>query len=60
MIFINFIARIKYYICLVMSGYFNVGVVVGAYIAQNYKIPDVKNVCSNIIKKIKDFENTGK
>lgn len=43
-----------------MSGYFIVGVVVGAYVAQNYKIPDVKNVCSNIIKKIKDLENPGK
>lgn len=39
-----------------MNGYFIAGTIFGAYIAQNYKVPDVHKICVNAIKKIKELE----
>lgn len=37
-----------------------VGVVVGIYIAQNYDLPDIKNIISQGIEFLKDWESSNR
>lgn len=36
--------------------YFLVGFVAGAYVAQNYQIPDVHNLCKECLKNLNEYE----
>jgi len=37
-----------------------IGVVIGIYIAQNYDLPDIKNVITQGFELIKDWESTNR
>ena len=37
-----------------------ISMVAGVYLAQNYNLPDVKILMSNVLKIVKDWENTSR
>lgn len=40
--------------------FFVVGSIFGAYVAQNYNIPNIEKICSKLLKNIKDLEKNDK